>query len=184
MTSMLLAVLFGILFGFALSKGGLTRYSKIVGVYRLTDLTVIKFMLTAMMTAMIGLYALRGLGVLQFPNPPATYVAGNLIGGLIFGVGMALAGYCPGTVAAGAGEGKLDYLIPGMLGLLTGAVLFGFTYQTVFPPIAAIANLGNVVLPDLWHVDPFLMVAVFCAMTLLLFYLLEHGWQRKDKLKK
>jgi uncharacterized protein len=183
MGSYLLAIFFGILFGFALSKGGLTRYSKIVGVYRLTDLTVIKFMLTAMLTAMIGLYALRGLGIIQFPNPPATYIAGNLIGGLIFGVGMSMAGYCPGTVASGAGEGKLDYLVPGMLGLLIGAVLYGFTYQTVFPPIAAIANLGNVVLPDLWHVDPFLMVAVFCGLTLFLFYLLEHGLHRKDKLQ-
>ncbi len=92
-TSFLLAGLLGIAFGFALNKGGLTRYSNIVGVFRFTNLTVIKFMLTAMLTAMVGLYGLKGLGVLDFPNVPGTFIAGNLIGGLIFGAGMALTGY-------------------------------------------------------------------------------------------
>ena len=50
-------------------------------------------MLTALVVSMAGLYALRGLGVIQFPNVPATYIVGNLVGGLIFGVGMALTGY-------------------------------------------------------------------------------------------
>ncbi|MCL4559425.1 MAG: YeeE/YedE family protein [Chloroflexi bacterium] len=89
----LLALLIGILFGYALNKGGLTRYRKVVGVFRFTDLTVIKFMLTALVVAGSGLYALKGLGLVQFPTVPATYVAGNLIGGLVFGIGMALTGY-------------------------------------------------------------------------------------------
>lgn len=69
-----------------------------------------------------------------------------------------------------------------MLGLIAGAVLFGLTYQQVFPPIAKIANLGNVTLPGLWNVDPLLATAVFGVIVLLLFYFLEHGLQRKDKL--
>jgi hypothetical protein len=93
MGSLLVALFLGIGFGFALNKGGLTKYHKIVGVFRFTDLTVIKFMLTAVITAMLGLYALRGLGVIQLPAAPATYIAGNLIGGLVFGIGMALTGY-------------------------------------------------------------------------------------------
>ena len=91
--SYVIAILLGIMFGFALTKGGLTRYSNIVGVFRFTNLTVIKFMMTAMVTAMIGLYALQSLGVVKFPNIPATYIAGNVIGGLVFGIGMALTGY-------------------------------------------------------------------------------------------
>jgi len=59
----------------------------------LTDLAVLKFLMTTLVVAMSGLYALRGLGLITFPNVPATYVLGNLVGGLIFGAGMALTGY-------------------------------------------------------------------------------------------
>jgi uncharacterized protein len=93
LVSYLIALTVGLLFGLALNKGGLTKYANITGVFRFTNLTVIKFMLTALMTAMIGLYGLKGLGIIQFPNVPATYIAGNLIGGLIFGIGMSFTGY-------------------------------------------------------------------------------------------
>ena len=88
-----IALFLGVFFGFSLNKAGLTRYDKIVNVFRLTDLSVLKFMMTALVVSMSGLYVLRGLGLITFPNVPATYVAGNLVGGLIFGVGMALTGY-------------------------------------------------------------------------------------------
>lgn len=183
MTGYLVAIFLGILFGFALNKGGLTRYKNIAGVYRFTNLTVIKFMLTAICVAAIGLYVMRGLNVIQFPAAPATYLLGNLLGGLIFGAGMALAGYCPGTVAAGAGEGKLDYLISGGLGLMTGAVIFGFSYREFMPAILKVANLGNVTLPDLLNVNPLLLVGVFVVMCLILFYFLENGLKRKDRVE-
>lgn len=93
MTNFLLALVFGAGFGFALNKAGLTKYNKIVNVFRFTDLAVLKFMMTALVVAMSGLYALRGLGLVAFPNVPATYMVGNIVGGLIFGVGMALTGY-------------------------------------------------------------------------------------------
>src|SRR5512139_2364223 len=152
MNNYLIALVLGVLFGIALNKAGLTRYTKIVDVFRLTDMAVLKYMMTALVVSMLGLYILRGLGLVTFPAVPATYVVGNLVGGLIFGVGMSLAGFCPGTMAAGAGEGKLDYLIPGGLGFLVGAALFGLTYDKVFPPIAKILNYGSVVIPDLWNV--------------------------------
>jgi hypothetical protein len=56
-------------------------------------MTVLKFMMTALVVAAIGLYTFRGLGWITFPAVPATYIVGNLIGGLIFGVGMSLSGY-------------------------------------------------------------------------------------------
>ncbi len=174
----------GILFGFALNKGGLTRYGNIVGVFRFTNLTVIKFMMTALCVASIGLYTMRQLGVITLPAAPATYILGNLLGGLIFGAGMAWAGYCPGTVAAGAGEGKLDYLIPGGLGLLTGALLYGITYPQFMPAVLKVANLGNIVLPDLLNVNPFLFVGVFVVFVLILFYFLENGLKRADRLEE
>ena len=87
------ALFLGAFFGFSLNKAGLTKYHKVVNQFRLTDMTVLKFMMTALVVAMIGLYGLRGLGLITFPAVPATYVAGNLAGGLLFGVGMALTGY-------------------------------------------------------------------------------------------
>ncbi len=89
----IIALILGIAFGFSLNKAGLTRYGKIVNVFRFTDMAVLKFMMTALVVSMIGLYTLRGLGWITFPRVPATYIAGNIIGGLIFGIGMALVGY-------------------------------------------------------------------------------------------
>jgi hypothetical protein len=180
--SIILPLVLGVLFGFSLNKAGLTRYTKIVNQFRLTYMAVLKFMMTALVVAMIGLYALHGLGFIQFPTVPATYIVGNLVGGLIFGVGMSLAGFCPGTAAAGAGEGKLDYLVPGLLGFLVGAVIYGLTYDKVFPQISAIANYGNVTMPQLWNINPYLAVLVFTILALVLFYLIDRmGLQRKQK---
>jgi len=89
----IIALVLGLGFGFALNKAGLTKYNKIVNQFRFTDMAVLKFMMTALVVAMIGLYGLRGLGLVTFPTVPATYIVGNLAGGLIFGVGMALTGY-------------------------------------------------------------------------------------------
>ena len=70
------------------------------------------------------------------------------------------------------------------LGFLTGAVIYGLTYQQVFPQISAIANYGNVVMPDLWNLNPYLTVLAFSLISLLLFYLIDRaGWQRKEKMK-
>jgi uncharacterized protein len=93
MTNYIIALVLGVLFGFSLNKAGLTKYFKIVNVFRLTDFAVLKFMMSALVVSMIGLYGLRGMGLIVFPTIPSTYIAGNLIGGLIFGVGMALSGY-------------------------------------------------------------------------------------------
>ncbi len=182
MSQFLIAFILGIGFGFALNKAGMTKYHKIVNVFRLTDLAVLKFMMTTLVVSMSGLFLLRGLGLVTFPTPPATYVVGNIVGGLIFGVGMALSGYCPGTCAAGAGEGKLDYLIPGVLGFLVGAGVYGLTYQSVFPKISEIANSGNVVIPDLWNLSPFLTVVLFALLAVFLFYLIDRaGLHRNSK---
>jgi uncharacterized membrane protein YedE/YeeE len=88
-----IALVLGVFFGFSLNKAGLTKYHKIVNVFRFTDMAVLQYMMTALVVAMAGLFSLRGLGLITFPNIPATYVVGNAVGGLIFGIGMALTGY-------------------------------------------------------------------------------------------
>ena len=69
-----------------------------------------------------------------------------------------------------------------MLGFLVGAVVYGLTYQQVFPVISKVAAFGNVVMPDLWNLNPYLTVLAFSLMALLLFYLIDRvGMQRKAK---
>lgn len=76
----------------------------------------------------------------------------------------------------------MDYIVPGLLGFLAGAVIYGLTYQQVFPAISAMANFGNTTMPDLWNLDPFLTILLFALMSLFLFYMIDRaGWQRKEK---
>ncbi len=89
----IIALFLGALFGFSLNKAGLTKYHRIANQFRFKDMMVMKYIMTALVVAMIGLYALRGLGLVTFPGVPATYLVGNIAGGLIFGIGMSLVGY-------------------------------------------------------------------------------------------
>ncbi len=86
-------IVLGAMFGFSLNKAGLTKYHRIANQFRFKDMMVMKYIMTALTVAMIGLFVLRGLGLVTFPGVPATYVVGNLVGGLIFGIGMSLVGY-------------------------------------------------------------------------------------------
>lgn len=73
-------------------------------------------------------------------------------------------------------------MIPGLLGFLTGAVIFGLTYEKVFPKISALANLGSVSLPELWNLNPYLVILLFTLISLFLFYLIDRsGLYRKKK---
>ncbi len=93
MNDFILPLVLGFGFGWSLQKAGLSKYHKIVNVFRFTDLAVLKFMLTALAVAMVGVFGLNTAALIQLPSVPATYVVGNLAGGLIFGVGMAGAGF-------------------------------------------------------------------------------------------
>lgn len=76
-------------------------------------------------------------------------------------------------------------MIPGFLGFLTGAAIFGLTYDKIFPPIERLAKVGNVVMPDLWNLSPFLVVLFFALVSILLFYLIDRaGMQRKKKVEE
>ena len=97
-------LVFGIIFGFLLQKGGATKYDVIIGQLLLTDFTVLKIMLSASLTGMIGVYLMKSLGWVQL-YPKSGSVGINVIGGLIFGVGFAVLGYCPGTIAGAIGNG-------------------------------------------------------------------------------
>jgi len=129
---LVLGLLFGICFGFLLQKGGVTDFNIIEGQLLLTNFTVLKLMLSAVMVGMIGFHILKQRGYVQSHAAEGT-IGSNVIGGLIFGVGFALLGYCPGTVAGAAGTGALDALFGGIVGLLIGAGFFADLYPLLKP---------------------------------------------------
>lgn len=137
----------GILFGFLLQKGQVARYEKIVGQLLLRDFTVLKVMMSAAATGMIGVYALRRAGKVRLHAKPGT-VGSTVIGGLIFGCGMALLGYCPGTAAAAVGQGSMDALLGGFPGMLAGAMIYAAIYPRISRTILNKGDFGDVTLPQ------------------------------------
>src|SRR5512139_550265 len=95
---LIIGLVVGVLFGFLLQKGGVTNYNVIIGQLLLTDFTVVKVMLSAVIVGMIGFHLLKHLGYVRSHAAKGS-IGSNVIGGLIFGIGFALLGYCPGTVA-------------------------------------------------------------------------------------
>jgi hypothetical protein len=125
---LILGLIIGIIFGFLLQKGGVTDYDVIINQLLLKDFTVIKIMLSATIVGMIGLYILKSLKLIKLHLTKPGSLGSTIPGGLIFGIGFALLGYCPGTVAGAAGQGCLDALFVGIPGIIAGAGLFAAVY--------------------------------------------------------
>jgi uncharacterized membrane protein YedE/YeeE len=176
-TALIEALVVGLAFGFLLQKAGLSRYERIVNVYRFRDAAVLKFLLTAVVTGALGIRTLTACGLGDAVPIPATLLAGNVAGGILFGVGMALSGFCPGTIAAGAGEGRLDYLIPGVVGLVAGALGFGALYPWLLPILRG-GELGVTTLPALMGAEPWLVILVLVEVFGLVVYALERPARR------
>jgi len=146
---LLQAGVFGIIFGFLLQKGGVAKYEVLLGVLLLEDFTVIKVMGSAIVVGMIGVLTLHRLGLVKLHIKPTRYAA-NIIGGLIFGVGFALAGYCPGTGAAAFGQGNYD-AIAVILGMVAGSYLFAEVSGWLGRTINKWGDRGKLRVPDLVH---------------------------------
>lgn len=179
MTAIVSALALGFGFGWMLHKAGLTHYARIVNVYRLRDLTVMRFMLVALVVGAVGVQAGLDLGLARFAPVPPTFLVANVVGGVVFGVGMALAGYCPGTIVAEAGEGRLDAVVAGLAGLVVGAIAFGLLQPHLMPALTRVGGLGRVTIAQLTHASPWLVLLVFAeAVALLLVLLRDVGRQR------
>lgn len=119
----------GFLFGFFLQKGRVLRYDRQVGALRLMDMTIFKFMLSAIVVGMVGIFALYDLGLIKLRMMPLV-LGPNIVGGAIFGIGWGFLGYCPGTAVGALGEGRWDALW-GILGMISGAALYALTYPAL-----------------------------------------------------
>ena len=160
---LVLGFLIGIAFGFLLQKGGVTYYDVIIGQLLLEDFTVVKIMLTAVLVGMIGVHALHSLGAVAL-HPKSGSLGRTAVGGLIFGVGFGVLGYCPGTLAGAVGQGEMDALVGGILGILAGASLLAALYPRLEAGIFRRGDFGDLTLPRLFGVNHWVVVLPVAAL--------------------
>lgn len=161
----------GILFGFLLQKGRVLRYDKQIGALRLMDMTIVKFMFSSVLVGMVGVYLLKDLGLVKL-SLKSTILGGTIIGGLLFGVGWALFGYCPGTAMGALGEGRWD-TIWGILGMLTGAGLFAEAYPALKTTVLTWGDYGKITLPQILGVNHWVVIAILVILGVLMFWWFE-----------
>jgi 3-mercaptopyruvate sulfurtransferase SseA/uncharacterized membrane protein YedE/YeeE len=136
----LASLLIGVAFGFFLERAGFGSSRKLTGVFYFKDMAVIKVMFTAVITAALGLSCCVVLGIVSIEGVyliPTVYGA-YIVGGLIFGMGFVMGGWCPGTAAAGVASGKLDALI-----FLGGAVIGSALFNEMFGLVKPLYEWGH-----------------------------------------
>lgn len=161
----------GIIFGFLLQRGGVTDYNVLVGQLLLEDFTVAKIILTAVVVGMFGVYFLSDRKLIEL-KPKSGSLRRTIPGSLIFGAGFALLGYCPGTIAGAVGQGSIDALIPGLLGIFTGSFFFAAFYEKYNDSIDK--NKFKVdTLPEFFKVNHWKVIIPLSAVIILFIVWLE-----------
>ena len=161
----------GIIFGVLLQKGLVLRYDKQVGALRFMDMTIFKFMLSAIVVASIGIYACHDLGMISL-KIKTTSIGAQVIGGGLFGIGWGLLGYCPGIAGGALAEGRLDGLW-GILGMLCGGALYALCYPVMKANIIPIGNYGKLTLPQLLGLNHWVVIIAFGLIIGMFFLLFE-----------
>jgi uncharacterized membrane protein YedE/YeeE len=150
--------------GALIQRVGASSPRMILAALRLENLTIIKFMATTIAVGMIGVYLLGMVMPMHFDVKP-TYVIGVAVGGVIFGVGFALGGYCPGTCVVGIGERRKDALFA-LLGGVAGALLFTLVYRLIEAPLIKPMSYGKITLADVLHLPGYVVALVLGALML------------------
>lgn len=168
--SLILAFLVGIGFGFFLERAGFGSARKLTAQFYLTDLAVFKVMFTAIVTALLGIFYLSWIGWvdLSLVYVPNTYLAPQILGGLLLGFGFIVGGYCPGTSVVGTATGRFDGFVF-LLGLMAGILAFGEAYPLLEGFVNS-TDLGPITLPEALHVSYGLVVFAVVAMALVGFW--------------
>lgn len=179
--SLIVAFVIGIGFGFFLERAGFGSSKKLAAQFYFYDMTVLKVMFTAIVTAMVGIFYLSWIGWMDlsmvYLNP--TYIVPQTIGGLILGFGFVIGGYCPGTSCVGFATGRIDALVY-IIGIFLGIFVFG----EIYPLIKGFYNstpMGQITLPQLLNIPYGLVVFLVIIMAVGAFILAEWG---EGKFKK
>ena len=171
MIDLIYGLVTGIIFGFLLQRARVIRYDKQLAALRLIDMTIVKYMFTTILVAMVGVYLLKDLGLVKLSIKP-TSLGGNIIGGLIFGIGWALFGYCPGTSLGALGEGRYD-AVWGIIGMLAGAALFAEFFPLMKRSVLTWGNFGKITLPQILGVNHWIVIAAMVVLGLVMFRFFE-----------
>ena len=178
-----LAVAFGVGVGFGwwLERAGLGSAPKLMGQFQLTDLTVFKVMFSAIVTAMLGLFWLARFGIVDLSRVyvPETFVLPQIVGGMVFGAGMALAGLCPGTSCVAAATGRGDGLVVAG-GFFAGVLVTALALPTMARFYGSGAR-GSLTLDAVLDVETGSLILVVVAAALAGFLVAEHveQWQAR-----
>jgi len=171
-TAQILGLITGILFGVLLQKARVLRFEKQVAAMQFKDMTILKFMMSAILVGMVGVAVLHGLEIITLGHK-AMNVGGVLVGGALFGTGWAIAGYCPGTSVGALGEGRW-HAVFAIVGMLAGAMIFAEVYPFLETTVLAWKDYGKIGLPDSLGVSPWVFIPVFWALFIGIFMLFEN----------
>lgn len=168
----LVPLLFGTAFGITLERAELTRRERVVGAFRFADLTMLKFLLAALVTGAFVVQAALSLGlVASVPVPPTAPLA-NLVGGILFGGAMAGAGFCSGTIFAASGSGR-GGVLAGLLGLLAGALVMEGVGGEVAAKLRSAGPRFDATISAVTEVNAWLIVLGLAAATAFIAYVAE-----------
>lgn len=175
MSQIILAAVFGLLFGFILQKSGAANPQRIIDMLRLKDFHLVKVILFAIGFSSLLMFGLIALGVIESHFSVKTAYIGVIVGGLIFGAGWAISGFCPGTSVVGLGAGRKDalaFIIGGLLGAFVfmqmyGGLKGGMLLDKLFGGKATLANTGVAKYPVLIEAIPAIYVAGGIAILLM-----------------
>ncbi len=169
---LLWGLLFGIIFGFLLHKGGATKYDVIIGQLLLQDNTVVKIMMSAVLVGMPGIFLMKKFGWVDFEVKFGS-LGKNIIGGLIFGLGFGLLGFCPGTIAGAVGNGTLDAVLGGLPGIILGSGLYAAAFPKLRNGILKWGDYGQLTLPQLLKVNEWVVIIPLMVLISAFFLVLE-----------
>jgi uncharacterized membrane protein YedE/YeeE len=163
----ILGLVTGLAFGFFLQKGRVLRYDKQVSAMLFTDMTILKFMLSAIIVGMFGILAMNDLEIIKLSHK-AMNVGGIVIGGALFGIGWAVMGYCPGTSVGAVGEGRW-HAIFGVIGMIAGAAVYAELFPFFKSTVLTWADFGKIGLPEALGMNHWVVAVIFTIMTIAMF---------------
>lgn len=188
-TNLALSLVIGIFFGFVLERAGFGDSRNLTNIFYFRDMRVLKVMFSALCTAMVGLIVLSWLGLFDYSvflkySLLKTYLWPQLLGGILFGLGFLIGGYCPGTSAVGVVSGKLDAIVftggmlAGVWGFAAGFSVWGSFYKS--------SDLGRITLWQVFGIPMPVLAALIVVMALAAFWMAGLGekWAPYDNLRE
>lgn len=157
MQELIIGFITGIIFGFLLQKARVLRFEKQISALLFKDMTIFKVMLSAVTVGMIGLYFMKDVGIEITLKHKSMNLGAVVAGGILFGIGWAIGGFCPGTSIGALAEGRIHALWS-ILGMLLGAGLFAETYPLLSKTLLSWKDWGRVSLPEAIGINHWLVI--------------------------